>query len=183
MTGRLTKAPYSTGIPAGLGSASLKVTVTPAAGLATVVASGTTRTDGTYTITVPLRVSGTMRVMYAGAAGLPADAAGLGPVTAGTWRTSVTLGATVDGTARVLSGVLTRSYGTVSQGAPSVRVQLRFTPADGTAPSTVATLSTRSTGAFSARVTPTRNGSYTAVVSGVVGYADATTPAVPVTVG
>jgi hypothetical protein len=82
----------------------------------------------------------------------------------------------------VVSGVLTRSYGTVSQGAPSVRVQLRFTPADGTATTTVATPTTTATGGFSARLTPTRSGAYRAVVTGVVGYADAASAGVAVTV-
>ena len=78
--------------------------------------------------------------------------------------------------------MLTRTYGTVSQGAPSVRVQLRFTPTDGTATTTVATPTTMATGAFTSRLTPTKSGTYTAVVSGVVGYADVSTAGVRVSV-
>ncbi len=179
---RRTKTPYSTGVPTGLAGAPLKVTVTTASGATTTVGSGTTKADGSYAVTVLLKVSGAMRVTYAGAAGLPADTAAVGSVTAGTWRTALTLGVAVDGTARVVSGVLTRSYGTVSQGAPSVRVQLRFTPADGTATTTAATPTTTATGAFSSRLTPTKAGTYTAVLSGVAGYADATSAGARVTV-
>jgi hypothetical protein len=71
----------------------------------------------------------------------------------------------------------------MTQGAPSVRVQLRFTPADGTATASDATPTTSATGAFSARLVPTKNGTYTALVSGVVGYQDATSTGVPVTAG
>ena len=183
VTGRLTKSPWSTGTAVGLASAPLKVTVTSPTGTTTTVGSTTSRADGSYTVSLPLRVSGTMSVGYAGAAGLPAGSAVVGAVTAGTWRTELTLRVTVDGTARVLSGVLTRSYGSVTQAAPGVRVQLRFTPSDGTATSTVATPTTSTTGSFTARLTPTRAGTYTAVVSGVAGYADATSAGVPVTVG
>ena len=183
VSGRLTRTPHSTGVATGLASAPLKVTVTQASGVVTVVGSGTTKADGSYAVSVPLKVSGAMGVAYAGAAGLPADSAAVGAVTAGTWGTALTLGVTVDGTARVLSGVLTRSYGAVSQGAPAVRVQLRFTPADGTATTTAATPTTTATGAFSVRLTPTRSGTYTAVLSGVAGYADASSAGLGVTVG
>ena len=183
VTGRLTKTPRSTAVPVALAGAALKVTVTTAAGTTTTVGSGTTKADGSYTVSLPLRTSGTMTVGYAGAAGLPADSVALGPVTAGTWSTDLTLRVAVDGTVRVLSGTLTRTYGTVTQVAPSVRVQLRFTPADGTAPTTVSTPTTTAAGAFTARLTPTRNGTYTAVVSGVAGHANATSAGVPVTVG
>ena len=183
VTGRLTKTPWSTGLPVALAGAAVKVTVTTATGTTTTVGSGTTKADGSYVLTVPLRASGTMTVAYAGAAGLPADSVVLGPVTAGAWSTELTLRVAVDGTARVLSGTVTRTYGTVTQVAPSVRVQLRFTPADGTAPTTVASPTTTATGAYTARVTPTRNGTYTALVSGVAGYQNATSVGVPVTVG
>ena len=183
VSGRLTKTPHSTGVATGLASAALKVTVTQAGGVVTVVGSGTTKADGSYAVSVPLKVSGAMTVGYAGAAGLPADSAAVGAVTAGTWQTALTLGVTVDGTARVVSGFLTRSYRSVSQGAPSVRVQLRFTPADGTATTTVATPTTTAAGAFSARLTPTRSGTYTAVLSGVAGYTDTSSTGVRVTVG
>ena len=179
VSGRLTKTPHSTGAPVGLGSAALKVTVRTASGTTTTVGSGTTKADGSYAVTVPLKVSGTLSVGYAGAAGLPADSVDLGAVTAGTWQTALTLGVRVDGTVRVVSGVLTRSYGTVTQGAPSVRVQVRFTPADGTATTTV-TATTTATGAYTSRLTSTKAGTYTAVVSGVAGYASATSAGVRV---
>ncbi len=181
VSGRLTKTPHSTGVAAGLAGA-LKITVRTAAGATTTVGSVTSKADGSWTVTVPLKVSGTMAVVYAGAAGLPADTEVLGAVTAGTWQTGITLGVAVDGTARLVSGVLTRAYGSVSQGAPSVRVELRFTPADGTATTLVARPTSSATGAFTSRLTPTKGGTYTAVVRGVAGYADVTSAAVGTTV-
>ena len=58
VTGRLTKTPWSTGLPVGLASAALKVTVTTSTGTTTTVGSRTTKADGSYTATVPLRPPG-----------------------------------------------------------------------------------------------------------------------------
>ena len=146
---------------------------------------GTAKTlaNGTYTVTVPLRASGALKVVYAGAAGLPADSVVLGEVTAGTWSTTTTLQSAPSGTALTLSGSVARTYRGLTEGARSVKVKVWFTPTSTGVAAQAGTVTTTATGGFALRVTPRASGTYTAVTSGNLGHGDSTSGGVPVTVG
>jgi hypothetical protein len=183
LTGRLTKTAdqLTTGsVTSGVAGATVSVKVTAPGKAAVVVGSGRTLADGSYTVTVPLRTSGALQVVYAGAAGLPADSVAVGDVTAGTWTTSVTLSGAKSGTVATLNGAVTKSYGGVAKPAGSVRVKIYFTPTSTGVPALVSSPTTTTAGTYTAKLYPTVAGSYQAVVSGNVGYADSTSGTVPV---
>lgn len=113
VTGRLTKtsAHSTTGSStAGVPGAPVAVSVTASDKAPVTVGSGRTLADGTYSVDVPLKVSGILTVSYAGKDGLPADAVALGSVTAGTWSTAVTMTAAPYSSGYVLDGRLRKTY-------------------------------------------------------------------------
>lgn len=164
------------GVVTGLASKPVGIYVAPATGAAVKVGSATTTANGTFTVSVPLKVSGVLSVVYAGAAGQPAARTDVGAVVAGTWTTtvtatrsaaSVTLGGSV-----TISGSVTRAYLGATVAAPGLRVKVSFRPTGGATTTLVATVTTTATGTFSARVYPKASGTWTATVSGVAGYTD-----------
>lgn len=181
VTGMLTRTAGT--VVTGVAGSTVAVKVTAPGKPAAVVGSGKTLADGTYSITVPLKVSGAMSVVYAGAAGLPAHSVALGEVTAGTWSTVTSLQGTPAGTALVLSGTVTRSYRGLTEAAKGVKVRLWFTPTSTGVPALAGTVTTTTAGAFTLRVTPRATGGFTAETSGNPGYGESTSGAVPVSVG
>ncbi len=179
-TGHLTKTAGS--LSAGVVGAALTVYVTTDGGAVVKVAAGKTVADGAFTIAVPLKVSGSLRVVFAGSAGLPAADDVVGPVTAGTWATALTLSGSAVPPSVNLTGKLTRTYADASSGPKGVKVKIYFAPTGG-APVLVTSATTLADGAFTAKVAPKASGAYTAVVSATVGYADAQSPSVGVTLG
>jgi hypothetical protein len=182
-TGSLTKTAGSTGpVP----SASVSVKVTAPGRTPVVVATGVTKADGTFTIPFLAKVSGELSVVYAGAAGLPAASAVADSVTVGTWTPSVTLASSASsvvlGGAVTLSGEVHRSYGGTTELARAVRVQLVLTPSNGTAPVLLTAVSSTSTGTYRATAYPRLSGTITAVITGVVGYSNASSTGASVTV-
>ena len=185
VSGRLTKTSglLTTGeVTSNLGAAAISVRVTAPGRKAVVVGSGRTLSDGTFRIVLPLRLSGTMDVVYAGAAGLPADTVTLGEVTSGTWSTAVSL-RPVSGAQPPLTGTVTRTYAGVTEAAKGLRVKLYFTPTSTGVRVLATTVTTTTSGGFVAKLYPSVNGTYTAVVSATAGYADATSDGVAVTAG
>jgi hypothetical protein len=180
VTGRLTRTAGSD--TTGVTAAPVSVKVLQAgARTAAAVASGKTLADGTYSLLVPLRVSGAMTVAYAGAAGLPADTADLGQVTAGTWTTAFpSVGAARSASTVTVTGTLTRTYAGSTAVAPSVPVKVWFTPTSTGVASQVATGTTTANGALTVRTSYRGAGSYTVKVLKVPGYTDATSSASPV---
>lgn len=187
VTGRLQRVAGAT--TTALSGSSVSVLVTPAGKAPVAVASGRTTTTGTFTVPVALTISGTLSVKYAGVAGQPAATVVVGPVVAGTYQTALTMtsgAATAVVAAPVtVSGTLTRSYGGITEGAKGVRVQVWFRPG-GTGTAVLAASTTTSTtltnGAWTTRVSAKSTGTYTAVVSAVAGYQDASSPPVGLTV-
>ena len=184
VTGRLTKTSgaLTTGpVTSDVVGATVAVKVTAPGRTAVTVGSGRTLADGTFRITVPLRVSGAMSVVYAGTAGTPADSVDLGEVAVEPWTPSITISGAPYSTGVQLTGTVTRSYGGVTKPASSVRVKVYFTPASTGAPVLVTSVSASATGAYVARVSPSVSGTYTAAVSGVTGYTDASSGTFSVT--
>ncbi len=180
VTGRLTRTAGSDTTGVAAAPVSVKV-LAPGARTATVVASGKTLADGTYSLPVPLRVSGAMTVSYGGAAGLPADTADLGQVTAGTWTTSFpSVGAARSASTVTVTGTLTRTYAGSTAVAPAVPVKVWFTPTSTGVAGQVATGTTATNGTFTVRAGYRGAGSYTVKVLKVPGYADATSSAATV---
>jgi hypothetical protein len=166
----------------GVGNATLTVKVLVAgARSATTVGTGRTLADGSYDLSVPLRVSGALTVSYAGAAGLPADAVDLGGVTAGTWDTAFA-SASVSrvATTVTVTGALTRTYGGSVYTAAAVPVKVYFTPTSTGVTTQVATATTNAAGTFSARTGYRSAGSYTVKVLNVPGHTDATSSPLPI---
>ena len=178
VTGRLTKTAGE--LTTGVVGATVTVKVTPTGKAPATVGSGRTLADGTFRISVPLKLSGALSVTYAGAAGLPADSVVVGDVTASTWATAVSLSGTPAGTAVVLSGTVTKSYDGVTAPAKSLRLKVYLTPSATGVPVLVTSPTTTTSGTFSAKVYPQVAGSYTAVLTGITGYSDATSNAVSV---
>lgn len=172
-----------------LSGSTVSVLVTAPGKAPVTVASGRTSTTGAFTVPVPLKLTGTMSVTYAGAAGQPATAVSVGGVVAGTFQTAVTLASGAAsapvGGAVTLSGAVTRTYRGSTEGARGIRVQVWFRPG-GTGTAVLVTSTTTSTtlttGAWSARVSAKSTGTYTAVVSGVAGHQDSSSAAVGLTV-
>jgi len=157
-------------------------------GATTATSIGTAKVlaNGTFTATLPLKLSGTMTASYAGAAGQPAASFGLGTVVAGTWTTAVTAAASTDhvivGGSVVLSGSVTKSYGGSTVPANAIKVSAYFTPTGGS-PALVSGVTTSATGTFSLKVLPKASGTWTVRVTGVVGYGESSSSALAVSVG
>jgi hypothetical protein len=157
----------------------------PGARYAVVVGSGKTLADGTFTVSAPLKVSGTLRVVYAGTSTLPGVTTELGDAAAGTWGTALTaapaLSSVAPSTSVAVTGTLTRSYGGASEPARSVPVKI-YARAAGASADVVTSTSTTATGTFKAVVRPKVTTTYTVRVVGVAHYDDAEADAFTVTV-
>ncbi len=165
---------------------SVSLTVTPDTGPAVRIGSATVATTGAWTTTVPLTVSGTLAVSFAGVPGQPAASTTIGPVKAGTWTTSLTSAASSmrvgAGTSATVTGTLTKTYNGVTAPAAGLKVLVRFGPA-GSVPSTqIGSAITSATGAFSARITPTASGLLAIVFAAMPGYAESSTTPFPIEV-
>ncbi len=181
VTGRLTK---TTGALTGVPGATITVNVTRTGStIATVVGSGRTLADGTYAVVVPLKVSGAMSVVYAGAAGLPADSVALGAVTAGNWSPSLSLTGIRATTGYTLTGTVNLAYGATTEPGARVSVRLYFTPTSTGVPAAAGSSTSTTSGTFTSRVFPKVAGSYTARVVGLAGHTDASSNPFQVTVG
>lgn len=184
VTGTLERVAGST--VTALASKAVSFYVTPAGGTRVRIGGATTTANGSFAASVPLKVSGTLSVGYAGAAGQPAATETIGPVVAGTWSTSLTASASastvVAGGSFALTGVVTRTYAGATQPAPGVRVSVYFTPTGGS-PTLVKTATTTTTGTYRATIYPKATGTWTARVVGVAGHADSAAPPVAVSVG
>lgn len=183
VTGRLLK---DIGTPTPIAGATVAVKVTAPGKAPVAVASGRTGTDGRYSIPVTLRLSGTLSVAYTGAPGLPPASATGGTVTAESWTPSISapsaLPATAAaGTARTITGVVTRTWGSTTQPATALRLSVLVQPAGGVA--TTVSTTTSTTGAFTLKVYPRVTTTYTVRVYGVAGHTDAGATPVTLTVG
>ena len=106
---------------------------------------------------------------------------------AGTWSTELiaTTSATevpVGGWMTV-SGSLTRSYGGLTQPATGARPLVYFQAAGSSTRVAVAYASVSASGAFAVRVYPKATGTWTVVLSGLAGHANASSAALQVTLG
>lgn len=175
------------GAVTGLRSKPVGIFVTPPTGAAVKVGSATTKADGSFTASVPLRVSGTLSVVYAGAAGQPASRTDVAPVVAGTWTAAITAsssaGSVTVGSSVTITGVVTRTYLGSTVPAPGLRVKVSFRPTGGSTTTVVTTVTTTTAGTFSARVYPKASGTWTVSLSGVAGYSDDSADPVSVNVG
>ncbi|MFW6868492.1 hypothetical protein ACOACQ_13955 [Nocardioides sp. CPCC 206347] len=164
------------GVLTALAGKAVAVYVAPSTGAPVKVGSATTATNGTFTASVPLKVSGLLYVSYAGAAGQPATRTDIGAVVAGTWTSAVTAtrsaGSVALGGSVTISGSVTRTYAGTTLPAPGVRVKVAFQPTGGSTSALVATVTTTATGTFTARVYPKASGAWTATLSGLAGYTD-----------
>lgn len=176
------------GTVTALAGATVTVKVTKA-GATTPTSIGSTKVlaNGTYSVALPLKISGTLAVTYAGAAGQPAATATVGAVVAGTWTTGVTASASTDrvpvGGSATLTGTVTKTFGGSTVPANAVRVSAFFTPSGSSTRTLVAGTTTTSTGTFSLRVLPKGSGTWTVVLSAVTGYAGSESAGLPITVG
>lgn len=176
------------GTVTSLTNASVSVRVTKAGTTTpTVIGSARVLADGTFSAVVPLRLSGTLSVAYAGAPGQPAASVTVGPVVAGTWTTAVS--ATASANQVTLGGVVTftgsvsKSYDGSTVPAGSLRVVAYFTPTGSTTRTLVTSGTTTAVaGTFTLRVYPKSTGTWTIEVPATTGYTQSTTAAFPVTV-
>ncbi|RNL79529.1 hypothetical protein [Nocardioides marmorisolisilvae] len=153
---------------------------------ATSVGTAKVTADGSYSVVVPLKVSGAMTASYAGAAGQPAASVDLGAVTAGTWTTAVTAAASaahvVVGGSALLTGSVSKTYGGATSAANAIKVTAYFTPSGGS-PVAAGSATTTATGTFSIKVLPKASGTWTVKVTGVAGYGEAASSPMAVSVG
>lgn len=160
--------------------------VTPPGGKAVKIGSATSTAAGTFTASVPLKVSGSLSVAYAGVAGQPAAGVVVGPVTAGTWTTQLTGAASSTsiglGGSTTLTGTVTRTYAGSTLPAPGLKVQVWFTPGGTTTKSLLGSSITTSAGTFTAKVSPRTSGSLSLLLAAVAGYTEATGGPFPITV-
>lgn len=142
----------------------------------TKVGSATANSFGNFSVAVPLKLSGVLSVSFFGSTGLPAASVVVGPVTAGTWTTRLTAAASstrvgVGGTTTV-TGTVTKSYRGSTLAAPGLRVSLYFTPAGSTFKRLLASATTSSSGAFTARPRPPSSGFIALLLAAVPGYTE-----------
>jgi len=160
--------------------------VTPAGTVPVQIGSAVVATNGTWSVAAPLRFSGALVARFAGVTGQPPAQVSLGNVVAGTWSTTLSATASassvITGGALTLTGSLTRSYGGVTEPAAGVQVRVWFQATGSTTRTLMTTATVSAAGAFSARVLPKVSGTWTVTVSGVPGYADASSASMPVSV-
>ncbi|MBO9524471.1 MAG: hypothetical protein J7518_23270 [Nocardioidaceae bacterium] len=158
-------------------TASVRVTK-PGTTIPTVIGSAKVLADGTFSAVVPLKVSGTLSVAYAGAPGQPASSVTVGTVTAGTWTTAVTAnasaGSVVLGGSVTFTGSVTKTYGGSTVPAGSLRVVASFTPTGSTTRTLVTSGTTTASGTYTLRVFPKATGTWTLTVPTAPGYAEST---------
>lgn len=174
-----------TGSPTPVAAATVAVKVTAPGKTPVQIASGRTGSDGRFTIPAALKVSGELTVSYVGTPGVPAASTTVGTVTAGTWTPALTApvaspAAGAAGTARTITGSVTRSYDGVTEPAKSVKLTILVQPVGGTLTSLSTT--TTSTGTYTLKVYPKVTTTYTVRVLSVAGYAYATSTPVTLTV-
>lgn len=170
----------------GLSGRSLSVYVTPTGGSPVRVGGGSTGTNGGYSIAFPLKVSGSLRVSYAGAAGQPAATTVIGPVVAGRWTPTVTATASASSaaysTAVTVTGSVTRTYQGTTQPAAGLRVGVYFRATGSSTRTLVASGTTGPAGSAAVRVYARASGTWTVEVRGQAGYSDASSAGLPITV-
>ena len=183
VTGRLTRTGVSTTPVAGQ---LVSVKVAPPGRTPQTIGSGRTTADGSYRISVPLRLSGEMTVTFAGGTGLPADTVALGPVVAGAWTPSIsasTPSTTVAaGTIVTLSATVNRTYAGVTEPAVGLVTRVWFTPTGSSTPTLVVSPIVPPTGTYFAKVTPRVSGTYVVKVTASAGYTAAESAPVSITV-
>ncbi|NYG56481.1 hypothetical protein [Nocardioides perillae] len=184
VNGRLTLA--RDGVVAGLPSATVSATVTPPGGRAVRVGSGRTAADGTWSLPALLKVSGALRVRYAGAAGRPAVEQLVGDVVAGSWTPALAVisapAAATTGASITVTGTVTRAYDCTSGPATGLRVRLTWTPSGGQAAATLTSAATTSKSTVTLRTrAPAGAGELRLEVVGAPGHLDAASTARPFT--
>jgi hypothetical protein len=152
---------------------------------ASVLGAATVGADGRWTTVVRPRAGGELTAGYAGAAGLPAAVADLGPLQVGSWTTAVSLAAQLSQLTAAsgdrVTGTVTRSYEGVQSAAPWVPVGIYLQTTTG-ALTPLGSVSSTAAGTFSLTVAPVETGALVALVHAVPGYSDASAVPVPVTV-
>ncbi|NYJ03090.1 hypothetical protein HNR19_003788 [Nocardioides thalensis] len=175
------------GVATPLGGKSVGVFVTPTGGSPVKIGQATTTASGTFSVAPALRVSGTLSVSFAGLSGQPAASAAVTTVVAGTWATEVTAAASTTsvpaGTAVTFTGAVTRAYGGPAQPAVGVKVSVYFQASGAPSPTLVTSTTTRTGGAFTAKVYPRSTGTWTLRVLPVAGYAGSAASPVTISVG
>ncbi|MET3960159.1 hypothetical protein ABIE44_000093 [Marmoricola sp. OAE513] len=165
---------------------SVAVMVTAPGKAAVRIGSATASTTGAYSVAVPLKISGVLSVVYAGAAGQPAVTTVVGPVTAGTWTTQLTAAASSTsiglGGTTTLTGTVTKTYGGRTLPAPALRISFFFVPGGSTTRSLLGSATTTTAGTFSARVAPKSSGVLSLLLAAVPGYTEASGGPFPITV-
>jgi 5-hydroxyisourate hydrolase-like protein (transthyretin family) len=184
VTGTLRRDAGGTTSP--LASKSVSVYVTPAGGTAVKVGAASTKADGTFSIAVALKVSGTLSVSYAGASGQPAAKVDVGAVTAVSWSTAVTASASSStvaaGGSVTLSGSVSRTWSGATSPAPAIKVKVTFRATGSSTTTVVSTVTTTTSGTFTAKVYPKASGTWTLTVSDVAGYVSANSSPLTITV-
>ncbi|GAA4819299.1 hypothetical protein ACFQ0K_10670 [Nocardioides caeni] len=160
-----------------LASKSVSVFVTPPGGTAVRIGSASTTATGSYTATIPLRTSGTLSVVFAGAAGLPTSRTDVGTVTAGQWSTTLTATSAATtvpaGGWTTLSGTLSRTYGGATSPGARLRLKVVFRPTGSSTDTIVTSVTTTATGTFTTRIYPKASGTWRVTLTSTLGYADA----------
>jgi hypothetical protein len=169
ISGALTTGETTTAVPSG----PIAVKVTAPGKVPVTVGNARTSPDGTFTIDLPLKVSGSMSVSYAGATGLPTASVSLGSVTASTWSTAVTMTTARHRSGYTLRGVVRKSYAGATSAAPGLPVRVMFRPRSTGVPALVRSVPTNAAGSYSTKVHPRVRGTYRVVVVGRAGYKDA----------
>jgi hypothetical protein len=164
VSGRLERVAGTAVTPA---QGSVSIVVTPVGGTAVRIGAATVSGTGTWSAAIALKVTGSLSVSFAGAAGQPAAATTIGPVTAGRWTTRVSASSTRIGTGAraTVTGTLTKTYGGVTLPARGLRILIRY----GT--TRIGTATTSATGTFRVRITRAGTGRLNVVVPAVPGYA------------
>jgi hypothetical protein len=186
VTGSLQRDAGGTLSPLTGASVTIKVTKSSSS-TATSIGTAKVGTDGAFSASVPLKVSGALVAVYAGTAGQPAASVALGPVVAGTWTPTVTATPSAThvsaGAAVTMTGSVTRTYAGSTGPAPSVKVSAYFTPSGSTTRTLLGSATTGTGGGYTLRLLPKGTGTWTMRVTGVAGYAEASADDVVVTVG
>ncbi|MCW2524953.1 MAG: hypothetical protein JWO63_3288 [Frankiales bacterium] len=183
VSGSLTRVAGSATRP--LAAASVRILGRVGTAAATQLATAVTNAQGAWSVSVSLKASQTISAVYAGAAGQPAATATAGAVRVAAWTTKLALAVSrrslAAGDSDAVSGTATRSYAGASSAAAALPVRVYLTTRTGTT-LLLATTSTTSAGRFAATVRPTENGTLTARVVSVPGYANSTSAGIAVTV-
>jgi 5-hydroxyisourate hydrolase-like protein (transthyretin family) len=171
------------GVESALGAKSVSVSY-PIAGGRTASASGTTKADGTYSVTVRPTASGTITASYVGTTGWQAATRAV-PITVTSWQTAVTAQASATSVAVLapvtVSGKVTRTGAGSTTPYASASVTVTYPTTAGK----VATVTTRTTttGSYSVVVRPSSSGQAVARVVASAGVEPSAAAPVNLTVG